>query len=253
MASAGPSPVHALVLRGTDIGETSRLVSLFTAEHARLTVRARGLRRRGSKHAAVLEPFNIIEARILHREGAEVHLFTEGVIVQSNDPVRRDVTRAAVASVWLEVLEHTDCDPGDAPATLSWAQTALAALAEAADAKGLGILLAWQLLGHLGHQPLLDRCIDTGDPPREPMRFHLGLGGLVANAESSDPLIVPLGADLVGILRSVPGTPPARLARVRLSAAQAKRLLDLFDRFCQFQLELRLRSLRFLQSLEAVR
>lgn len=253
MSPLVPHAVRALVLRATDIGETSRLVSLFSAELGRIAVRARGVRRRGSRHAAVLEPFTLLEARILHREGAEVHLFIDGSALETHDAVRTDVAAAAVGAVWLELLDRVDCSPAEAPAILDWTCAALAALRPGPDALGQGLLLAWQLLGQLGHAPQLERCVDSGEPPREPLRFHLGLGGLLSPAAPAEPLAIPLAPDLAALLAQAAQAPPERLGRVRLSGGQCKRLLDLFDRFCQVQLELRLRSLRFLASLDSRR
>ncbi len=254
-AGAPPGPsvstcIHALVLRGTDVGETSRLVTLFTAEHARLTVRARGLRQRRSRHAAVLEPFNIIEARILHRERAEIHFFQEGTVLQDSAAISGDVTRAAAAAVWFEMLDRVDCSPDEAPVIFAWAQAALAALSTCADPRSLGLLGGWQLLDLLGHRPVLDRCLDSEQPPRAPLRFSLDRGGLVSRSDPTDETEMPITAGLVKILARVPGTPADRLTRLRLSALQARALLDLFHRFCQCHLETRLRSVRFLQSLE---
>jgi len=241
--------LHALVLQGTDVGETSRLVTLMTAERGRVSVRARGLRQRGSKHAAVLEPFNLIEARAILREGADVGTFVEGSVLVGNAPIRSDVRRAAAAGVWAELLGTIECDPSDAPALLRWMRGALEALADAPQPVGLGALGAWQLLTLVGIQPQLDRCLDTGEPPEGITHFHLLQGGLVAQG-AEDPMVVRLSADQLALLRRVPETPPARLARIRLTSAQARGLAALFDQFCQVQLDINLRSLRFLRSLE---
>jgi DNA repair protein RecO (recombination protein O) len=250
MTAPALAPVHALVLRSTDVGETSRLVGLFTAEHARITVRARGVRSRRSRDAAVLEPFNIIEARILHREERDVQIYAEGSVLQSNAAVRSDVTRAAAAALWSEILDQVSCAPGDAPATLAWAQRALAALETAPSPVSLGLLAGWQLLGELGHQPVWDRCLDTGEAPTTPLRFSLTQGGLVARPPTGvDPAtVVAISTGLLRILEKIPGADTGLLRRIRLSSEQTRRLTDLLGRFCECQLEIRLRSLRFLQS-----
>lgn len=241
--------LHALVLQGTDVGETSRLVTLLTAERGRVSLRARGMRQRGSRHAAVLEMFNLIEARAVVREGAEIGTYIEGAVLMGNSAVRGDVHCAAAAGIWAELLGAVDCDPSDAPALLRWAKDALTALSGAPQPAALGVLGAWQLLGLAGLQPQLDRCLDTGEPPGEKPIFQLQRGGLVGGA-GEDPLAVRIGPDQLALLRRVPGADPGSLARIRLSGVQVKGLTGLLDQFCQVQLDIRLRSLRFLRSLE---
>ncbi|MBN1476664.1 DNA repair protein RecO [Candidatus Sumerlaeota bacterium] len=255
MSPSSHTAVRALVLRGTDIGETSRLVSLFTAEHGRITVRARGVRRRGSRDAAVLEPFNRIEARLLWREGGEVHLYTEGAVTEANDAIRSDVGRAAAAALWVEMLDRIDCMPDDASVVFAWAEEGLSALAQCARPCDLGLLMAWKLLGPLGHQPVLDRCVDTGERPKPPLKFSLTRGGLVADPATAgeDLMVERLSVELGRILFRVPRQSAGELAGVPLTSAQSVRLLDLLDRFCQVHLDLRLRSLRFLASMEKTR
>lgn len=253
MSPARHRTIRALVLRSVDIGETSRLVGLFTAEHGRVTVRARGVRARASREAAVLEPFNLIEARIVHREGAEIHAYAEGSVLAGNAALRSDVARAGAAALWTELLDRVDCAPSDAQAVLGWADAALRALGGTEWGLDLGLLGAWQLLGLLGHQPVVDRCVDTGERPREPFLFHITTGGLVAKPPEGGETVFRLSAEAVRALASCVESPPEQLASLHLTAAQRQRLLDLLDHFCQVHLELRLRSLRFLHSLEAPR
>jgi DNA repair protein RecO (recombination protein O) len=252
MSPSRHTAVRALVLRSTDIGETSRLVSLFTAEHGRITVRARGIRRRGSRDAAVLEAFNRIEARLLWREGGEVHLYTEGVVTGPNDAIRSDVGRAAAAALWVEMLDRIDCTPEDAAVVFAWAEEGLGALARGARPCDLGLLMAWKLLGPLGHQPVLDRCVDTGEKPKPPLKFSLARGGLVADPATAgeDLMVEKLSVELGRILFRVPRQTADQLAEVRMTSPQSVRLHELLDLYFQVHLDLRLRSLRFLASME---
>lgn len=254
MPTDGPKTIHAFALTATDVGETSSLVTLFTAEFGRISVRARGLRRRGSRDAAVLEAFNIIEARILHREGAEVHTWVDGTVIRPNIEIRTDASRAAAAAIWGEMIGQIECDPLEAPTILSWIEQSLRALASGPHPAGLGILAAWQLIGVLGHRPAFDHCLDTGKPAQEPLLFNLDRGGLVSQREmGSRDHTVAITPDITTILTRVADVSPENLARISLSPSQVKRLTSLLEKYLQVQMDLRLKSLRFFQSLEGTR
>jgi recombinational DNA repair protein (RecF pathway) len=157
-----------------------------------------------------------------------------------------------VAALWVEVLDHAHhCGADEAHDVLAWVRGSLAALAAAADPISLGLLGAWQLLGLIGHQPVLDRCVDTGREATEPLRFSFAEGGLVSRAPpGAEPgTVTRVSRGLVNALARAVGKSPEQIARQRLTGEQVEKTLDLVGKFCEYQLEIRLRSLRFLHSL----
>src|SRR4051812_45989074 len=71
--------LHALVLFSLDYGEADRIVTLFTLEHGRLKVYARGARKSRKRFGAALESFARIDAMVAIKDGlsgiqqAEIH------------------------------------------------------------------------------------------------------------------------------------------------------------------------------------
>lgn len=255
MRPVGRREVHGLVLRSTDIGETSRLVVLFTGELGRITVKAKGLRKTLGKFQGVLEPFNLIEATVHYREGVEIMTFIEGSVLESNTAIRADVERGGLASVWAELLDRVESEAVDAPAVLDWVHRALECLAGARWPRAMATLAAWQLIGLLGYRPVLDRCVVSGERHKRFRCFSLSRGGVVADehADPADETLVRLSPDVLKILERSQRAGLGQLARIRASRTQADALLHLFDQFCRYHLDISLRSVQFIKALASGR
>jgi len=63
----------AVVLHGRKFGDTSRIVTLYTAEMGRLTVVAKGVRTPKSPFGSALEPLSIIRATVYVKAGRDLH------------------------------------------------------------------------------------------------------------------------------------------------------------------------------------
>ena len=60
---------RALVLSHLDYGDADRLVTLFTAARGKLTAFAAGARKSRRRFAGALEPFTLIQAKLVERRG----------------------------------------------------------------------------------------------------------------------------------------------------------------------------------------
>src|SRR3954469_9735877 len=60
----------AVVLRVQKLGESDRIVTMFTRRHGRVRAVARGVRRTSSKFGARLEPFGHIDVQVAEGRGA---------------------------------------------------------------------------------------------------------------------------------------------------------------------------------------
>lgn len=93
----------AIVLRGVDFSETSRIVTLLTPQRGKLAVIAKGARRRNSPLAPVLDTFNLVEVVYLWKDGREVQTLAEATLMQGWPGLKRDLERSAYAAFCLEM------------------------------------------------------------------------------------------------------------------------------------------------------
>ena len=99
--------VKGLILRETAFGEADKLFDLFT-ERGMLTVRARGVRKAGSKYAAVTQVFSYGEY-CLRESGGRYYLDSAAAIELFYD-LRTDLAALALAAYFSEVSRKIATD-----------------------------------------------------------------------------------------------------------------------------------------------
>lgn len=101
---------QALVLEGRPYRETSLLVSLLTRERGRVAAIAKGARRRKPMLASALQPYALIEARLLIGTSGGLANLTGADVVAMPDYARAgrgvSLDRIAYAGLFAEVLTH---------------------------------------------------------------------------------------------------------------------------------------------------
>lgn len=96
--------VKGVVLRETAYGEHDKLFDLFT-ENGIYTVRARGVRKQGSKYAAVTQVFSYGEFCL--RQSGERYFLDSAVPVNLFFGLRGDLEALALAAYFAELLRNT--------------------------------------------------------------------------------------------------------------------------------------------------
>src|SRR5262245_53503697 len=96
----------AVVLRAQKLGESDRIVTLFTRRHGRLRAVARGVRRTSSKYGARLEPFGHIDLQWAQGR-ADLHTVNqvEGIDLYGRH-IMSDYPRYTAASAVVEAAER---------------------------------------------------------------------------------------------------------------------------------------------------
>lgn len=163
---------EAIVLRGVDFGDTSRIVTLITPDRGRMAVLAKGARRKNSALSAVLDTFNRIEMVYGWKSGREVQTLMEAALLDAYPGIKGDLGRSAYAAFPLELAGRAahENEPSEALyAALVQGLAGMNAWRGAAQAHA-----AWQtllLLEAAGFAPALDHCARCGGPLRGALYF----------------------------------------------------------------------------------
>lgn len=96
---------EAVVLRALDYGETSRIVTLYTAELGKLSVMARGARSSKSRFGSTLDPLAHIQAIIYIKPSRELQSITDTSHSQHFRTIRNELGRIEVG---LKIIELTN-------------------------------------------------------------------------------------------------------------------------------------------------
>lgn len=235
---------RGIVLRETETKETDKILTLLTPG-GKLSVIARGARRRGCKFAAAAQPLAYSEWT-LYKKG-DWHYANEAATIALFAPLRADLSRLSLAFYFAELTEAVAGVGEDDAELLSHLLNGLYALDTLHKPEKLAkAAFEFRLLCLAGYEPLADGCAVCGLPdPEEPVLDTVqgvvrcagcGTGG------------APLCADSLAALRHILYGDPKRLYSFALAGPALERLSRAAEQFVSAQLERPFRSLDFYKS-----
>ena len=239
--------VSAVVLRQRDLGETDRIVILYTRERGKLSAVAKGIKRPRSKLAGSLQLFS--HAKVQLAAGRSLEVVTQAQAADIFYKLRGDMPRYAHASYAAELLDAlTDEGLPDAALFDLLAET-LGGLDVGGDPATLIRAFELKLLDHLGYGVELEVCVGCGAKiGAGGQGFSVAHGGVICRKCADAQGGAPLSAMALQALRELLALPLAELGKKRLSRAAREELERLLRAFVDFRLERPLRSAAFLKT-----
>ena len=173
-----------LVLRETPYKETSKILTVLTADAGKITVSAKGAKRRGSKLAPVAQLLAFSDMTLL--ESRDRWTLTEGRTIELFEGLRTDIEPLALGSYFAQLLEAVADEDMPNPGILSLGLNALYLLSEEKrPPEIIKPVFELRLMCLAGFMPMLDCCGVCGRESIERPRFDLA-GGTVFCRECMD-------------------------------------------------------------------
>ena len=238
---------NALVLREVNYKESDKILTLLTEAEGKLTVSARGCRKKDSPISSACQllawgEFTLYEFRGMWsvKETASERLF-EGVW--------GDLEKLALASYLAEVTEALAEDGQPDPGLLSVTLNCLHALDRLNHPlPQVKAAFEWRSMALEGYEPQIERCAVCGrEQPRQP-HIHLGEGMLhcaPCRDKLGEGVSMPLTAASLAALRHITWGPRRRLLSFRLDAEGLRLLSDASEAYLMTRLERGFRTLDF--------
>lgn len=254
MASAPHIVIRGIVLRQTETREADKILTLLTAERGKLSVIARGVRRRSCKYAACAQPLAYSEWTLYHR--GEWYYANEGTTIELWDGLRTDLEALSLGFYFAELSEAVTAPEQAAEAVLRHLLNALYALCVLRRPPALvKAAFEMRLLCLAGYEPLASGCAHCGAPePKRPVldvvQGVLRCGGCGAKERG---LSMPLCPDSLKALRHIIYAQAKRLYSFQLGADALGRLSGAAEAFAAAQLERGFKTLDFYKSLQPVK
>jgi DNA repair protein RecO (recombination protein O) len=196
---------EAVVVRTYPLGDTSRIVVLYSKEFGLVRGVAKGARGPKSRFGAALEPLSVVEVVLYRKDGRDLDLLSKVEIVA--DWRASDLTRLTHGQAVLEFVDRLVWETEPDPRLYALVRLALARLAACPERALSSLTLAFQLQAAslLGYRPELARCAGCGSVPAG--RFAPARGGVVcaacASGEGMVALVSPAAlADLARLLET---------------------------------------------------
>ncbi|CAN5373269.1 DNA repair protein RecO [soil metagenome] len=173
----------AIVVRGTDWSETSRIATLFTREFGKVRALAKGGRRLKSSFEIAFDLLTVCEIVFIHKAHGGLDLLTEARLVEKFPHLRTDLGSLYAGYYIAELLADGTADMDPHPALYNAAVRTLRGL-ENPPATRQARLIAFELvwLAELGYSPRLEDCAACGNlvpVSANPVAFSPAAGGIV--------------------------------------------------------------------------
>lgn len=238
-----------LVLRETNYKEADKMLTVLTESDGKVSVSARGTRRKGSRIGAASQLLAYSEMTLFCYKGR--WSLNEANTIELFPAIRGDIELLALGSYFAELLEAVTDEDQPNPEILSLGLNSLYALGKKTYAKEL-IKAAFEirLICLSGYEPELDTCVKCGSEDLEGMMFGLQSGGIHCPKCAEDgERSMPLCPGSLSALRYIVSAEPKKLFSFRLGAAAAKRLADIAEAYILSQLERGFKTLEFYKNL----
>ncbi len=241
----GKTVTHGLILRDTDTKEADKILTVLTAEMGKISVIARGARRKNSRLAAASQLFAWSEMT-LYRRGNWYYL-------DAADPaelfsgLQKDLVRFALAAYLAELTEFVAGEETEAGELLRLLLNGLYALANLGkDPALVKPAFTFRLLALAGFEPLCEGCAVCGaevaeDPVLDVVQgvVHCRRCGGVGGEN------FPLSTACVGALEHILRGPDKKLYSFALGPEDLKLLDRAAEGFAGAQLERSFRTLGY--------
>ncbi len=96
---------EGIILSTRDYSEADRILTIFTKNHGKLSLIAKGVRKLSSRKRGSLEIFNQIKFSVSQNRG--MGILTEVEIINSHNPIRKNLKKVALAYYFSEVISRT--------------------------------------------------------------------------------------------------------------------------------------------------
>lgn len=247
MAGAPHIVIRGVVLRETETKETDKILTLLTAERGRLSVIARGARRKGCRFAACAQSLAWSEWTLYQRGGW--YYANEGTTLELFSGLRNDLDAMSLGFYFAELTEAVTTEEAPAGELLRHLLNGLYALSALHKPPALvKPTFELRLLCLAGYEPLADACAlcgreDPEDPVLDTAQGVLRCRGCGGGGGR------PLCPDSLAALRHIVYGDPRRLYAFRLGEEPLGRLAAAAEAFLCVQLERGFSTLDFYKSL----
>jgi len=242
---------EAIVLRRQDFGEADRLTTVYSPQHGKLRLVAKGVRRIHSRKAGHLEPFTRVTLMIA--QGRDLDLITQAEAIETYPQIRSDLIRLGQASYLLELLDRFTFEEGEGNQALY--QLLLITLERLALGKdeSAAILLYFEfrLLDLVGYRPELNRCVECGKPTQpENQLFSYQQGGVLCPRCGIDRRgSKPISLAVLKLMRYYQRSDFATASKARIPSLLFCEVEDLMEGYLSYLLEQRLKVPAFLRKI----
>ena len=241
--------IQALVLRVTDYNDRDALLTLLSRNHGKMTVKARGLRRKNSPLVAPCQLLAYGEFVLFEYKGQ--YTLNEAYSIELFQTLRRDLTKLSLGTYFAQAAELISQEDLPNPELLSLLLNSLHGLAKL-NLPEMMVKAVFELRAAClaGYTPDLFGCHICGS--QEPDRFDLSEGQLECHGcrhIGASGIRMPVTPSVLDAMRYICYCDPKKLFAFQVGQETMERLADISEAYLTTQLERGFSTLDFYKSL----
>ena len=240
--------VRGIVLRVTDYNDRDALLTVLTRNHGKLTVKARGLRRKNSPLIASCQLLAFGEFTLFEYRGQ--YTINEAHAIELFQNLRRDLTKLSLATYFAQVTELISQEDLPNPELQSLLLNCLYALSRLGlSEERIKAVFELRVACLAGYTPDLFGCHVCGC--QTPDRFDLSAGQLECFGckQGSGGIRLPVTSGMLEAMRYICLCDPRKLFSFQIGEQTQKQLAGLTEAYLTSQLERGFSTLDFYKSL----
>lgn len=240
--------IQAIVLRVTDYKDHDALLTVLSRDHGKLTIKARGLRRKNSPLTAPCQLLAFGEFTLFEYRG--MYTVNEAHSIELFQNLRRDLTKLSLGTYFAqvsEVISQEDLPNPELQGLLLNSLYALSALNLSETQVKAAFELRCACLA--GYAPDLFGCHICGSD--SPERFDLSAGQLECSrcGRGGGGIRMPINAGILQAMRYISSCEPKKIFAFTLGEENMQSLATLTEAYLATQLERGFSTLDFYKSL----
>ena len=241
--------IQAIVLRVTDYNDRDALLTVLSRNHGKLTIKARGLRRKNSPLVAPCQLLAYGEFTLFEYKGQ--YTINEAHSLELFSHLRRDLTKLSLGTYFAQVSEVISQEDLPNPELQSLLLNCLYALSKLElDESKIKAVFELRAASLAGYMPDLFGCHNCGN--QNPDRFDISEGRLECtncrNAESTG-LRMPVTPGVLDAMRYIISCDSRKLFSFQVSNETLETLSYVTESYLSTQLERGFSTLDFYKSL----
>ena len=240
---------EAIVLRRTDFGEADRLLTVFTPEHGKLRLVAKGARKPSSRKSGHVELLS--HGQFLVAVGRDLDIITQAETLESFLPVREDLGRMIYGHYFAELADAFTAERDENRPLYYLLKDGLGWLCDAGDLPLVARYYELHLLGLVGYQPQLFICGDCKKKLEPEVNYLSAADGTVLCRKCGYDQVgtIELSVNALKVLRFLQTNEWEVCRLLRLSPDSHTEIERTMNHYLTYHLERKLKSVDFIHRL----
>jgi DNA repair protein RecO (recombination protein O) len=246
----------AIVLKTHALGDTSRIVVVYSRDRGLLKFVAKGARKTPNRFGYALEPLTHARYHFYYKPDRDLHLLSQADLIAATGSRLTDLERLAHAGAAIELIDRLVWGEEPHEELFDVLAATLLSIADAPASALPAITIAFELQAAslLGYRPRFDACASCSGALSRERLFSPARGGLMCDRCAAEGGVIALSADALAGL-SLLLTRPVGEAGDYFEVKRSGEILRVVEAFLRhhFQRFQGLRSLELLRSIAVER